>query len=217
MKSIGLFLLFSLPLFSAAYAQNAMVSEHRDLRPFSAIYAKGGIDVYIKQNDSTTTLVEGTLQEMKYLMTEVVEDVLYIYYSDKGLKDGRNRKGRVYITIPTIAGIKSRGGSDVYGEGIFRLDALELIVANASGGADIILSGETDFFKADASGGSDINAHDLKVKRAELQAGGGADIHISFVEELSAEVHGGADISYRGTPAKVYVVQKGGGDVKRRN
>ncbi|MEQ8534659.1 MAG: head GIN domain-containing protein [Imperialibacter sp.] len=233
MKSIGLFLLLSLSLVSVGYAQNAMVSERRDLRPFSAIYAKGGIDVYIKQNDSTTTLVEGTLQEMKYLMTEVVEDVLYIYYSDKRLKDGRNRKGRVYITIPTIAGIKSRGGSDVYGEGIFKLDEIELIatggsdirmavvtkklVANSSGGADIILSGETDFFNAEASGGSDINAHDLKVKRAELQAGGGADIHISFVNELSAEVHGGADISYRGTPDKVYVVQKGGGDVKRRN
>lgn len=233
MKATATILFLIIAFFTDGFGQTAMVKEFRDLRPYSAIYVKDGIDIYLRQSDSTTAMAEGTLAEMKYLMTEVVEDVLYIYYSDRGLKDGKSRKGRMYITVPDLKGVKARGGSDVYGESVFQLSSIEIIAAGgsdirlalrtekvnatASGGADIMLEGETELLVGEASGGSDINAHDLKVKRAELQAGGGADIHISFVQDLVAEVHGGADISYRGTPDKVYVVQKGGGDVKRRN
>ncbi len=214
-------------------AQNALVSEFREVPPFSAIYTKHGIDVYIKQGDTTKTQVEGTLSEIAYLTTKVVEDVLYIYYSDKSVKESKGRKGRVFLTVKELRGIKTRGGSGVFGQGVFHLRNLEIIAsegsniqmevvakrltANSSGGSDILLSGVVDVFLAEASGRSNINAQELKIRRAELRAGSGADIHLSFIEDLSAEVHAGADITYLGSPDRVYVVKKGGGDVKRRN
>lgn len=176
--------------------------------------------------------VEDIERHIGYLTTKVVENVLYIYYDDR-LKGVRNKRGRVFVSVADLAGIKASGGADVIGETVFEVKSLELIASGGSdikmavrtasltakctGGADIVLEGQADLFEASASGGSHISAHELKVRKADLEASGGADIHISIVEELKAEAHGGADISYKGRPEKVYTVEKGGGDVRRRN
>ena len=223
----------SLTLATSGFSQHALVQEQRSVPSFHAIYAKDGIAVKLRQGTQDAVWVEGTEQEVPQLMTEVIENVLYVYYVDDKSQHKRDRKGRVTITTAELAGIKAGEGARVTSETVFEVANLELIAGGGSvirmevttenllvectGGANMALEGIVELFVAESSGGGHVNAHLLKVSKAELEARGGSIIHIGQVGELTAEAHGGANVSYLGKPEKVYVVKKGGGKVVRRS
>lgn len=225
--------LLNLTLFTSVFSQHALVQEQRSVPSFHAIYARDGIAVHLSQGTQETVWVEGAEQELPLLMTEVRENVLYVYYADDKSLHKKDRKGRVTITTAGLAGIKAGEGARVTSETVFEVASLELIagggstvsmeiatqklVVECTGGADMVLEGRADFFVAESSGGGHINGHLLKVSNAELDARGGSNIHIGRVGELTAEASGGANVSYLGKPEKVYVVKKGGGKVMRRS
>ena len=74
------------------------------------------------------------------------------------------------------------------------------IEADASSGADIKISGQTDVLYADASSGADIKARGLLAKRCNADASSGSDISVNVSESLTADASSGADISYSGDP-----------------
>lgn len=226
-------LLLSLILSTSIFSQHALVKEQRSVPSFQAIYARDGIAVQLRQGTPEAVWVEGTEQEVPQLVTEVRDDVLYVYYVDDKYWHKKDRKGRVTITTAELAGIKAGEGAQVTSETVFEVAHMELIagggsrvkmeiateklVVECTGGGDMVLEGRTDFLAAESSGGSRVNAHSLKVSKAELEALGGSNIHIGRVGELTAEARGGANVSYVGKPVKVYVVTKGGGKVVRRS
>ncbi len=204
-----------------------VISEERDVPPFQAIKVQNGIDVYITYGPKDKIKVETNENTMQYLITEVRNDVLRIYFKRSGVWF---REARVYVTTNQLKEIDASGGSDVKSENTIDADDLKLkasggsdielavnatnLTAEASGGADIMLSGYAVNLVAHTSGGSDLKAFDLTVDKAELEASGGSDIKITVTKELSARASGGADILYKGNPEKINVNSSASGDVK---
>jgi hypothetical protein len=88
--------------------------------------------------------------------------------------------------------------------------------AMSSGGSDLRLSGTADSVAIQASGGSDIDARDLRARAVDIQTSGGSDAVIDVSERLVAQASGGSDIVYSGNPATADIDEGGGAGVTRR-
>ena len=92
----------------------------------------------------------------------------------------------------------------------------ELVIA-ASAGADVEISGEVESLTVAASAGADLSLDELRAKSANISASAGADVEVYVTESLVANASAGAEISYKGNPAKIEVSTSAGGDVERDN
>ncbi len=204
-----------------------IVNEERETPPYEAINVQNGIDVYVAYGRHDKLKVETNENIMDYLITEVKNDVLRIYFKRSRVWF---REARVYVTTDRLREIDASGGSDVKSENTIEANDLRLkasggsdirlsvnvnqLELEASGGADIVLSGNARNLMAHTSGGSDLKAPDLVTLSAELDASGGSDIRITVTEELIAKASGGSDIYYKGSPEKVKINSSASGDVK---
>jgi len=229
-SAVFIYLLFA--SFSCISERNygPVDTEIRNIRSFSEIEVGSGIDVYLTMGNNTNLEVETSEDLMEKLVTEVRGGKLKIYFEGNVYWV---RTANVYVQVEEIKRINASGGSDVKGEDEIsseelrlhasggsdirlRVDVAELDV-EVSGGADIELMGTANYLEASTSGGSNLNAYDLVVRFAQLEASGGSDIKITVEDEIKARASGGADIKYAGNPLKVNVNDASGGDVTRVN
>ena len=66
--------------------------------------------------------------------------------------------------------------------------------------ADLKLSGSASTLSAEITGNSEINAYDLHIKRASVDALGSADVEISVSEYIKYNASGISNIYYKGSP-----------------
>jgi len=92
--------------------------------------------------------------------------------------------------------------------------AVDRIDIEASGGADVEVSGTANTAYANSSGGADLDARNLEAKNAELRASGGSDLAMAVVDTLDARASGGADIDYYGSPEVLDEDESGSSDIR---
>ena len=141
----------------ALWDSGDLIVEDRSLSDFyTGLDVDGNIDVIITSNDSYDIRVEAGSRKMKHIVTEVIDEVLYIYEEKNNVADDKQTK--VFIDQDFLDRIRLDGSGDISaqvlessdmdldirGSGDMNLRFLELntIEASIKGSGDIILFGE---------------------------------------------------------------------------
>ncbi len=205
----------------------------RNISHFRAIEIADGIDLYLTQGNEEALAVSASSADYRdKIRTEVVNDVLKIYYNREGgwnLNWG-NRKLKAYVSVKQLEKLTASGGADVFienginagnltvhlsGGSDFRgkLTATKLSLS-ASGGSDIYISGSADDVTIDVSGGSDVHGFELVSNTCRVDCSGGSDVRITANKNITARASGGSDVYYKGN-ANSDISKSGGGSVKK--
>ncbi len=228
-----LLLIFSSPLLSQKIVQttNAQV---RQVSQFSAISVSGALDIIISQSNETVVVVDASDVNMRNnITTEVVNGNLHIGYKSNVINFKGNKWLKVYITVPAITKIAAGGSSDIYIEGVYKADDLEITLSGASdfhgtlisenlrltgsGSADFNISGQCNNLRIAVSGASDVKGKNFTAEYCDIAASGSSDVRIRVNKELKAAASGASDIIYYGEASLRNHVSSGSSSIKRSN
>lgn len=171
-----------------------------DLSGFDEISVSGVYDVEIRTGDSFSIRLEGREKEMNYARVEVNGDRLELGQEKRKKWGWGNRKSiDAYVTLPRLNALGVSGVADVDAEDI----SSENFKLRVSGVADVNISGECGFIKANISGVSDVNAKGFKCEDGEVNMSGVGDLEIYTSESIDASVSGVGDVEVYGRPSKV--------------
>ena len=145
-------------------------TEKRNVSDFHGVKSGGSIDVEIKSGDTYSVSVEDDDNLLPYIITEVNDGVLEVYYkSNTSINEDH---AKVYVTAPSLDKIVAAGSADITASDI--LKSTKNIDMNVSGSGsikgevnapainisvfgsgNIDLSGRTNVFTGKISGGGD--------------------------------------------------------------
>ncbi|HOK26111.1 MAG TPA: head GIN domain-containing protein [Bacteroidales bacterium] len=207
-----------------------VVKKERPASYFDGISVSTGIDVYLSQGDGEKIIVEADENLHDYLVTEVKDRTLRIYFDDVSIRSAERK--RVYVTMKDVTKLKTSSAGDIIGEtpvkcGDILLESssagnirLELYARNAnvkiSSSGDISLTGEAETLNADLSSAGDLNAWDFKVKDADIDVSSAGDADIYVTHKLVARVSSAGDVRYAGEPEIIDVRTSSAGTVRKR-
>jgi len=211
------------------YGNNHVVKKERDAGNFSGLRVSSGIDVYLKQTDDESIVVEADENLHEYIQTEIRDGILNVY-TEANIREAEMK--RVYVTMSDINSLKTTSAGDIIGETPVKTEKLELsassagdiklevyakeIEANISSSGDVTLTGEVDILDATLSSAGDLNAFGLEVREADVSASSAGDADISVSERLSARASSAGDINYRGNPKYIDAHSSSAGGVHRK-
>lgn len=230
--------IFSLFVAIGLIAQKTVVDANAVVKKtgsFNAISVSSGIDLYLSQGNEEKVAVSAAKDsDLEKIIVEVVDGTLKIYYDWRSnfRFNWGDKKMKAYVSFTKIEKLRASGGADVYVDGTITLPKLSLqvsggadfkgkvditdLVAGASGGSDIDISGKAVNANIDVSGGSDFKGSNLEIQNCDADASGGSDIYITVSKELKADASGGSDIHYKGS-ATVKSRKSGGSDIRKRS
>jgi hypothetical protein len=206
-----------------------VVKKERKTDSFTGVKVSSGIDVYLRQGNNETVIVEADENLHEYILTEVHGGVLNVY-SEYNIRDAERK--RVYVTMKDINSVRTTSAGDVIGEGPVNSEKLELSASSAgdiklevhaktidldiSSSGDMTLTGETDLLRADLSSAGDLNAFDLKSREADISVSSAGDADIYVSERITARASSAGDINYKGDPKYVDAHSSSAGGIHKR-
>jgi hypothetical protein len=206
-----------------------VVKKERKTDSFTGVKVSSGIDVYLRQGNNETVIVEADENLHEYILTEVHGGVLNVY-SEYNIRDAERK--RVYVTMKDIKSVRTTSAGDVIGEGPVNSEKLELSASSAgdiklevhaktidldiSSSGDMTLTGETDLLRADLSSAGDLNAYDLKSREADISVSSAGDADIYVSERITARASSAGDINYKGDPKYVDAHASSAGGIHKR-
>jgi hypothetical protein len=206
-----------------------VVKKERKTDSFSGLKVSSGIDVYLRQSDNETVIVEADENLHEYILTEVHGGILNVY-SEYNIRDAERK--RVYVTMKDINSVRTTSAGDVIGESPVNSEKLELSASSAgdiklevhaktvnldiSSSGDMTLTGETDLLRANLSSAGDLNAYDLKSREADISVSSAGDADINVSERITARASSAGDINYRGDPKYVDAHSSSAGGIHKR-
>jgi len=217
-------------LWESVRGNHKVVTKERNTDPFTGIRVSSGVDVYLRQGNDISVVVEADENLHEYIITEVKGDVLHVYVDNVSIRDAERK--RVNVSMKEIYSVKTSSAGDVVGETPIKAENLELGASSAgnisldvtakeievdiSSSGDITLSGEADILDANLSSAGDLNAYDLKVKNADVSVSSAGDADINVSEKLTARASSAGDINYSGNPKNVDAHSSSAGGIHRR-
>ncbi len=211
------------------YGNGHVVKDQRDIRNFTGVRVSSGIDVYLRQGERESVIVEADENLHDYIITEVRDGVLQIR-TDVTIRKAEQK--RVYVTMKEIRSVSATSAGDVTGETLIRSDRLRISASSAgdinldvtaeeidvdiSSSGDVTLSGEARLLKADLSSAGDLNAINLEVGEADVSVSSAGDADINVTKKLSARASSAGSINYRGNPEYVNAHSSSAGGIHRR-
>ncbi len=171
-----------------------LVTENRDVGPFTRIDVRGGANVELTVDPSLSQSVSVTYDDnvIQFIVTEV---------------DGNT------LVIDTKGSFRTTGG--LRRVVVVETDDVEVITAR--GGADVTGNGITHSYRLRASDSSDVDLLDLHASSVEIDASGGTDVWVFASQSITGEASGGADVEVFGSPPNVTVSESGAADVSLRD
>lgn len=191
-----------------------VVPETRSVSSFSTVEVSGAIDVYVKQDSTTSVRVETDDNLQEYVRVETNGSTLEIY-TEGGFNLRPSHKTKVYVSNPAFDGFKVSGASSVTSEseissaerislqlsgaseGRLQLNAPRVIV-DVSGASGANLRGRTKDLEATASGASKIRGYELLTENSHVDANGASQIEVYASVKIEGEASGASGINYRG-------------------
>ncbi len=208
-----------------------MTSEKRALTGFSVVSSSGSVDIEVTQGDFGV-VVYGEDNIIPHLITEVEAGVLKIR-TESGFNYSTTRDLSVKVSLPTVQGIRMSGSGNVKSNGKLKSDKLKLevsgsgdfnvdldadeLVTSISGSGNFNLLGRAEKLDARISGSGDLRASDLKSKNVLVRVSGSGNADVYAEENLTAEVVGSGDVSYRGKPGMTSLNALGSGNIRSRD
>lgn len=188
-----------------------VVSEERDIEPFTDIVTRDGWDLILQQGSDYAMTVEAEERLLDHLVIKVSEGVLDIRSDNDAMNTGISR---IYLTFRNLNSIKASGGSDISAETLIKSVDFEL---DLSGGSDLERLGlDADRVTGRFSGGSDVRIDFESVRDIDIVASGGSDIELNGLsgESCELELGGGSDAMLRGSIDALSIKASGGSDIK---
>ena len=216
-------------LRKTVHGDHNVVKKERSAGSFTGIRVGTAIDVFLTQGDKMSLVVEADENLHEYIVTEVKDDVLHIYF-DANVRDAERK--RIYVTMKDITSVTTTSAGDILGETPVKTDNLKLsassagdiklevyakdIELDASSSGDITLIGDADKLDANLSSAGDLNAYDLKVREADLNVSSAGDADIFVTEKLTARASSAGDVNYKGDPKYVDAHSSSAGGVNKK-
>jgi len=168
-----------------------LITEQRSVASFEAVDVSGGIDLQLIVDPGASPAVAVTFDDnlIDRVRTEVEDGVLIIEATGSWRISGGGRF--VSVVVSNLEELAASGGSDVVGTG--ELKALTL----------------------EASGGSDVDLGNLATERMIIDISGGSDVVVRPLVSVVGEASGGSDATIVGDPGEVDVETSGGADLRR--
>lgn len=195
------------------------VKEERDLKDFTSVSLAVPGNIYLSQGNSYSFSIEGDSGFLSEIITEVRGDKLSIRtegWVNLGWKD---KKVKIYITMPQVEGLSVSGSGDIIGQTAIETKQLDIRVSGSgditiprlgvetlnisiSGSGDVYIAGKGKGKSASVkvTGSGDVNLEKIEFANADVSVSGSGDIYLFATETLNARVVGSGDIYYSGNP-----------------
>lgn len=209
-----------------------IISENRNESGFNNIDVSGAIDVYVKQDSTTSVKVEADDNIQEYIEVHTNGSILEIY-TENNIRLKPSHKIKVYVTNPEFKGFQVSGASSIRSENeitspdVFHIDLsgasegrLELnaprVSVSLTGASNANIKGKTKDFEGDASGASEIRGFDLLSENADVQASGASTIEVFASVKIAGHASGASSVNYKGN-AQVNVDKSGASSVNKKD
>lgn len=216
MKKIALLFLL-LPLLAAGCHHGMLtelkgsgkrVVEKRNITSFTSIKTEGAFTIEVTAQKDLALEVEGDDNILKLVTAEVSNNVLRLGNTQNY---SPSEPVKFKISVPNLEALSVSGAGHIEIKGLNN-DKFEI---DASGAADINVSGTTKLVDIDASGAGKIDTHNLHASRAVVDSKGVARIDIDVADQLDVTISGPSSVYYKGNP-QINKTINGPGKVERR-
>lgn len=210
--------------------EGPVVKRQLDLASFDKLVLTNNAKVYLRQGSTQTVEVEAQENIIDNLVREVDNETWKIRF-DQSVR--RYEGMKVYITLPTIRGVRISGSGSIIGENEFDgLDELGVSVSGSgdiklkvqaktvdshiSGSGDIRLAGTTGAHDIHISGSGEVEAYDLISDSCKVRISGSGDCQVEVRDDLEVRISGSGDVNYKGRP-RISSRISGSGDINGRS
>jgi hypothetical protein len=238
MRSIFIIAVSSLLLFSSCreiFAKRIrgngnITTQTRSAGEFNSIDVSGNINVYARQDSSSSIRVEADENLQQYI--EIIDEgnVLRIK-TQAGYNLRSSRPIKVYVSSAAFKKFEASGACDIFSEGKITSSSdidfdlsgscnvtmdvnAPKISVDMSGAGTIKLKGETKDFRIQGSGSTDIKCLDLLAETVDLDISGAGDAEVYASSKLTGTISGAADVRYKGA-AQTDIHTSGATSVKK--
>lgn len=202
---------------------NNEIKKDFDLNDFDAIDVSGTFDLEVVKGDHFSVTFIGDKNAIEALDVNVDDNRLNVSLNNINSwlnllknKDVPVIKG--YITMPSLININESGASTCTINGFDEEDiTIEISGASSgkvnskaqnfdielSGASKLNISGVANYASISVSGVAEVNAYNLMLNNAEVDASGASKINLSVIQELEADASGVSKINYKGNPQSV--------------
>ncbi len=206
-----------------------IVQVTREVPNFQNLENLGSFDVEIQPGNNYALKIVGDDNLIPYVMTEVKDGSLQIYY--KKNTNIANDHVHVVVTCPFLNSIETAGSGDIRSTGIIANNKMIEISSLGSGDMDMTFdapalkfkgagsgnfkaSGQTRDVDCVLAGSGSFDGKDLKSENAKINITGSGSVKIFASVTLSANITGSGEILYWGNPSLKEVKVAGSGKVK---
>lgn len=209
-----------------------MGEANRGLSGFTKVRQSGSFDVYLS-NGPYAIRIEAEENILPYIETELEGKQLRIR-SAEGIRLNTTKPVKIYVSAPEIEEVQSAGSGDIRTEStLTHAEKIRLIttgsadieaavnaptvLAEITGSGNLELSGETRTFKGEITGSGDMEAAQLKAESATVDIKGSGNANVYASVQLSVDVAGSGDVTYRGNASQISSKMRGSGTLKKVN
>ena len=222
MKNVSLFALLLLVFASGCRefsprrerGSGTISSQSRSVSGFNSIQVSGAIDVYVRQDSSTSVRIDADDNLQQYVEVYTDNSTLVIHVQN-GIRVRPSRKIKVYVSNPEYREFQASGASSFIGEtvissgtslhvdlsgasdGKLDVDAPRISVT-VSGASNITMSGKTKDFEGGASGASEIKCFNLLAENSDMEVNGASSAEVYASVKLEGHASGASHIRYKG-------------------
>ncbi|WP_069661192.1 head GIN domain-containing protein [Arcticibacter eurypsychrophilus] len=226
----GAYTCYSKPLSALGMSMND--KQNRHISGFTGVEVIGSYDVFIKQGNTESVIVEANDDVIDRIITEVEGGTLKIYTKKSNFNfSWENKKTAIYVTAKDLNRISVIGSGNVsFAEGIstskLRLKLtgsgdvsgkvnVKTLESELTGSGDMKLSGQAQTSSVTVTGSGDFSGRDLATTKSIVQVRGSGNVGVNVLQQLDASVAGSGDIRYTGTPKQISSSKSGSGDIGR--
>ena len=208
-----------------------IITENRTASGFNSIDVSGAIDVYVKQDSTTSVKVEADDNILQYIEVHTEGSTLEIY-TEANIRLRPSNKIKVWVSNPSYKEFTVSGASSIRSENeITSTDVLHLSLSGASegrlefnapkvsvdlsGASNAGIKGKTKDFEGEVSGASEIRCFDLLTENANVDASGASHIEVYASVKIEGQASGASSVNYKGN-AQVNVEKSGASSVNKK-
>jgi phage shock protein PspC (stress-responsive transcriptional regulator) len=202
------------------------------LRDFDKLDMGSAFEIRVRQGDEFRVEARGDRKDVENLEVEVNGGSLHMgYENDRGFRFGKQKKVKIYITMPKLRAVEFGGASQSVIEGFESNEPVSINISGASqskismqaakldlevsGASEVNMKGQSERLEARVSGASTLDAYELAANQVKVEASGASTARVSADQSLRAEASGASNIRYRGNPSELNKDSSGAGSVSK--
>lgn len=185
-----------------------VVTESREVSPFSALDLKGSMDVEVTRGDAFKCTLRGDDNILPLITTEISGQRLCV-----SAKQNYSTRQRLVVLLeaPELTDVLLSGSGNISLADVTR----DTFALKISGSGNVVGKGTTKQMTVEVNGSGNLKLGELAADRVEVTLNGSGNAEISAKLSLTAKVNGSGNITYSGNPEKVQTDVSGSGHISK--